>query len=736
MSKSISPKTKVLTVGDGDLSLSLSLSRAYGKHIDLTASVLEPNRHAFLSVFSEARATLDELKDRHVPILWNLDATQLHERFPSKSWDLVSFHHPHIGLSTLENDDEAERALLHYRLLCHYLYSASQVSKLIHICLTHTQPTTWKLFEAAESQGLTLVKTMSDSKPFVNVWSDNNKYNFDITTTTTIANTGSVIIPEAAKIEPHFAAPRRYRNGKLSRHFLGKYGYRHRRTEGDAFKGSSRDVNVSTSMHYVFDATNNKQKVHDIADIFDSTKICTDKSNTCNDKKSAICTICNETLNSQLELKKHLASPVRPALTQTIIIAYDDLTKKESEQNIKRIVHPLESLRETGQQQLLLQHDRDTSGAFLIVPKYNHGKRLRWLLHHSKINGYEFSKRLAESTIKAGLVLINGRIALDSSRVLKDQDRVDIVEGEEVEEGKRGCTKNTVQKLKSRNSTKIEIVKRSSSSSEWLVAVKPAGMRTKGYNPGTLETSVSEQEGGHFVCLSSLETSCPGLCVLVNTAKEISNSTSQPHRHKNQISIRHFLLILVHGELPVEKWYPSRTVQLALEPKWRQKKINKKRKQISDSSSKLEEQSKKSVSIDITPREFMTTAIQSPEQNNGNETAKAETSLSTLQVITPEPSSSSICHFFREEGYPVVGDSFCKHEYSNLKRSIRNRLKNKLCMGCYKVEIIILENDDNNEQESITKHTIESPPPDKLSARFWKQFLQDGTSFDSNDIER
>jgi len=720
MSKSDSPKTKVLTVGDGDLSLSLSLSRAYGKHIDLTASVLEPNLHDFLSVFSQARVTLEELKDRHVPVLWNLDATQLHVRFPSKSLDLVSFHHPHLGLSTLENYDESERALLHHRLLCHYLHSASQVSKLIHICLSHTQPITWKLFEAAESQGLTLVKTMSDSKPFVNVWSDNNEYNSDITTTTTI--TSSVIIPEAARVEPHFSAPRKYRNGKLSRHYLGKYGYRHRRTEGDTFKGSTKDANVSTSMHYVFDATNNKQKGYEFAEIFDNPKISTGKLDTCNDDKSAICTICNKTFNSELELKKHLASPVRPALTQASIIVNDDLTKKESEQNIKLIIHPLESSRETGQQQLLQQHDRDacTSGAFLIVPKYYHGKRLRWFLQHSESNGYQFSKRLAESTIKAGLVLINGRIALDSSRILKDQDRVNITEGKEVEEGKKYCAKNTIQKLKSRNSTKIKIVKRSS---EWLVAMKPSGMRTKGYNPGTLETSISEQEGGHFVCLSSLETSCPGLCVLVNTAKEISNSISQLHRHENQISIRHFLTILVHGELSIEKWYPSRTVQLALGAKWRQKKINNKRKQISNSSAKLEEQSKKSVSIDITPKESMTTAIQSSEQNNGNETAKTTTSLSTLQVITLEPSSSSICHFFREKGHPVVGDSFCKHEYSNLKRSIRNRLKNKLCIGCYKVEIIILENDDNDEQESITKHTIELPPPDKLSARFWKKFL-------------
>ncbi|OEU22491.1 hypothetical protein FRACYDRAFT_232648 [Fragilariopsis cylindrus CCMP1102] len=671
-----SRKIKVLTVGDGNLSLSLSLSRAYNEQIDLTASVLESDRRNFLSVFSEAEDTLEELKNRHVPVVWNLDATQLHVRIPSSTttkWDLISFHHPHIGLSNFleeDVDDEAKRALVHHRLICHYLYSASQVSKLVHICLTHTQPTTWKLFEAAERQNLTLVKTISDSKPFANVWSDNNEdvadcdSNSNNTTMTTGLTTGSGNISEAAKIESHFAAPRRYRNGKLSCHFLGKYGYQHRRTEGDTFKGSSntKDVSVSGSIHFVFAAKDSKKQEASRIDDTDITKSnSAGKSNTLgNDDKKMICSICNEILDSEIELKEHLALPP--------------------------------------------DHETPSGGTVLIVPKDHHGKRLRWFLHHSKTKEYQFTKRLVESAIQAGLVMINGTIVLDSSRILNAQDKVCIVVGAK-EEGKRGdCTFNNtitttkttgvaIQKLKYRNHTKIEIVQRSSSFLDWLVALKPSGMRTKGTEPGTLETNVSEQEGIRYVSLSSLETSCPGLCVLVKfkTAKEEENN------NKNQISIRNFVTVLVHGELlPVDVWFPFRTgVQMVVEAKWGQKKMNKKRKQIiskseSESSSlKIEEQKhqKKVVytSIDITPKESTTMAVQEypDKQNNNNNnnnnnckepqrknTTTKTTTLSTVEVITSEPSSGSICNFFRHEGYPVVGDKFCKQEYSNLKRSI------------------------------------------------------------------
>jgi hypothetical protein len=48
--------------------------------------------------------------------------------------------------------------------------------------------------------------------------------------------------------------PRRYRNGKLgSKHFGGRYGYRHRRTHGEG--GGIADIDVSGSFHFVFGMT-------------------------------------------------------------------------------------------------------------------------------------------------------------------------------------------------------------------------------------------------------------------------------------------------------------------------------------------------------------------------------------------------------------------------------------------------------------------------------------------------
>ena len=263
------PRKKVLTVGDGDLTFSLALTRAYGDHVDVTASVLESDRREFLDLFPEA--PLEELRQRRVPVLYGIDATQLHARYDylehgdksetsienetkiSKHWDLVSFHHPHLGVSNLRNDTESTRAILHHRLLCHYFYSAKQVSKLVHVCLSGTQPTTWKLMEAAELQNLTLVKNMSDSKPFANVWM-NVRNDVCAMKSKSEMETGNNqdTLPETAKIDPKFAAPRRYRNGKLGRHSLARYGYRHRRTEGVLYKGSSKDANVSESMHFVF----------------------------------------------------------------------------------------------------------------------------------------------------------------------------------------------------------------------------------------------------------------------------------------------------------------------------------------------------------------------------------------------------------------------------------------------------------------------------------------------------
>jgi hypothetical protein len=432
---------------------------------------------------------------------------------------------------------------------------------------------------------------------------------------------------------------------------------------------------------------------------------------------------------------------VNPEMTQSSIVSNVDQHshfRNESEQKL-HVKCPNSPAVEPSRDAVLKQHDDERRGTILIVSSVCHGKRLRWFLQHSKIDNCKFTKRLAESTIQAGLILVNGHVALDSSRILQVQDSVTIIEMNQGDKAgklnsKENITTTTVmiQKLASKN-PRVEIVKRSSPSSSltWLVAVKPSGMRTKGNNIlGTLESIVSEQEEKIYSCLSSLETSCSGLCVLlVNTTdNEIKSTTSQSQNScsEGNMSVMHTLTVLVHGKLPRDVWFPSRIASLTLEAKWRQKKKNKKRKHELESLSKPQEKEKfqnemiqkASVRAEIKFEESGTIIEKnSPGHNN-------TTGLSTMQVVTQEPSSSSICHYFRQEGFPVVGDAFCKQEYLKLKRSIRNRLKNKLCIGCFRVEIKIAEA-KNEWKEIMTSHVVEMPSPNKLSAIFWENFLKE-----------
>ena len=724
-------RKKILTVGDGDLSLSLALSRAYGDHIDVTASVLESDRCEFLRVFPEA--PLDELHRRGVSVLYGVDATQLHkllkdeaknnlpieEEATTKVWDLVSFHHPHLGVSNLENWDESARAALHHRLLCHYLHSAKQLSKLVHVCLTGTQPKTWNLSEAAKRQNLTLAKTLPDSKPFCNLWMED---------TAEDKKDGHQSLPKAATAEPHFAAPRKYRNGKLGRHSLARYGYRHRRTEGVLFRGSSKDANVSESMHFVFAETN--KCLSDVQNDNTYKEIGSETTTDNNVKEYFVCPICNESFNTESALDLHLTSPISlptiPEMVRARIVPNgeeDDPLKTEPNLDTKYHL-ACEPSGET----VLEQHCHERLGTILTVPSTSQGKRLRWFLQHSKIDKFKFTKRLAESTIQTGLVSVNGQVALDSSRILQGRDTVTI------QKPKQGGTEggNNTKEMASSRTPKVEIIKRSlwTSSLTWLVALKPSGTRTKGNFQGTLEYIVSEQEQKQYSCISSLETSCSGLCVLVQTtiggSKCVPNhGSSLFNSGKARISVLHTLTVLVHGRLVRDEWFLFRKVSLVLEGKWRQKKKNKKRKHALESLSKAQQEeefrdkAKNVVPARIEFKEsFAISETNSPSHDNN-------TGLSTLEVATAEPSSGSICHYFRQVGFPVVGDTFCKQEYSKLKRSIRNRIKNKLCMGCFRVDVSITEETDGAEEASTTTHRIEIPSPNKLSATFWEKFLCD-----------
>ena len=68
---------RVLTIGDGDLSFSVALARAFGNQIRLTATTLL-KRSELLETYAAAPAMLAELQDRNVCVRHDIDATSLH----------------------------------------------------------------------------------------------------------------------------------------------------------------------------------------------------------------------------------------------------------------------------------------------------------------------------------------------------------------------------------------------------------------------------------------------------------------------------------------------------------------------------------------------------------------------------------------------------------------------------------------------------------------------------------
>ena len=109
---------RVLTVGDGDLSYSLALVRAFGGAIQLTATVL-PTANELAATYSNAAANAAELVERHAVVRYGVDATAIATADLGEQ-DAVVFSHPHLGLADLHA--QAAHAQRHGVLLAHFLH--------------------------------------------------------------------------------------------------------------------------------------------------------------------------------------------------------------------------------------------------------------------------------------------------------------------------------------------------------------------------------------------------------------------------------------------------------------------------------------------------------------------------------------------------------------------------------------------------------------------------------------
>ena len=220
---------RVLTVGEGDLSYSLALARAFGDRIELTATTL-PDEEELRRTYSAAGRCIDELRERGAKVVHGMDATAL-DASGLGLQDHICFLHPHLGLSDLL--DEAAHAHRHSVLVAHYLSSAMALLTpgrgVVSLTLCGNQAETWRCEAHAARLSLSIVQRLSTTHH------------------SCFFPPGAEQLEPTPHAAPEWAARRKFRSGALgTKHWAGRFGYEHRRCEGDT------DMHVDSSVEILF----------------------------------------------------------------------------------------------------------------------------------------------------------------------------------------------------------------------------------------------------------------------------------------------------------------------------------------------------------------------------------------------------------------------------------------------------------------------------------------------------
>jgi hypothetical protein len=242
----------ILSVGDGDLSASLALKRAYGSQIRLIATTLLASPDELRQTYPHAAPEELEL------VYYGVDATQLHCNeclLQHKPFDLIIFHHPHLGYSSLQ--DSNDHARLHSILLAHYFYSSQQMlapKGQIHVALCGSQCRKWKLPSIWKRLGMTLSgRPIFASHPFL----------------THLQPSGN-------------------HQGPIDSHWLSQYGYTHQPTFPSQTRFAESD-SINTHHYFVRPSGATRQP----------------------SSRDKVCPICLEVLDTTEAFQRHWEAPAQ-----------------------------------------------------------------------------------------------------------------------------------------------------------------------------------------------------------------------------------------------------------------------------------------------------------------------------------------------------------------------------------------------------------------------------------------
>lgn len=674
------PPLRLLTVGDGDISFSLSLKRAY-PGISVTASTLVESPTELRKLYNNAAANTTEFEESwNEQIIYKVDATHLKQTIHEK-YDLILFNHPHLGDSALK-ESESLAAQRHYSLLSHYFHSALDILSeqgRIHVCLSGNQPKTWNVIEAATNCGLKCVSQESTSCP-ISKWLFQN---------------GDCQNYQLAEAKSHYKPPRKFRNGKLgSKHFLARYGYRHRRTEGDLFQGDAKEMNVQQSVNFVF-------VIDDEAP--SKLKAVMAVTTTCN--------ICGMQFDNNGHLRAHLRAPALPDVAHKSC-REGNTERSHTTSNTK----PFDDVKDApvAATSASAKPHNDIKDITLIeaaVGKQYDSKRLKTVCRQEgfPLSKYIKSKSQVENAIKNGRVFVNGLAAFDTGRFLKENDIVTLVkerQNQAADDNNKEVANNAsaikfVQEIPSTQAQGLSIV----------IANKPVGVRCVGsFASTTLEMKTQKHYESYrgverLFCrpLTKLDTGCHGLCALAISPKEMDEKLES-------LRICYNFTVLVHGRLP-ETWKNGiyATIPTNGVRQWKRRKTETAGAEDHDSSitvsrSELGLES----AIFIKPLDML--SISGVEQQD-------EQCISTLIARSRHDDgrlANVIPYILRKLGYPVVNDRFAKREYSCLPRKMKNVLKQKICIGCYSLDI---------DFEQVTQ-TVATEIHKRTQCEFWRHTLE------------
>ena len=441
-------RPRVLTVGDGDLSYSLAIARCCGEAIELTATVL-PSEPELCATYARAAVNLRELRQRGARVLAKVDATLLPVETLGQH-DAIVFNHPHLGLS-VDQDDEASHARHHEILLSHFLYTAASAltpGGSIYVTLSGNQPHTWRLHAAAARVGLTHVDELNPTSPPLPTV-------FDLARADTLDG-GHERPLRPATPQPGWAARRKYRNGALgSRHWLGKYGYEHRRCESDG------EMDVSRSVVHVL----RKQSAAGPHDGDEAPLAMGSPKSDMATKSSSVqnpycCGICEEHFCSEEALRAHQLHPAplpmgssplppssqlnsdlqAPADLDTDTFGEPDVAVSESEPTPEAAAEPEPKSPGTTQpwaestvrssklhERKTTEHQTLQQRFVVIVSEDSAGARLRtWARGCDEFGSSVRSKSQCARALSEQRLLVNGQPA-EPSRLLHEGDRVELI---------------------------------------------------------------------------------------------------------------------------------------------------------------------------------------------------------------------------------------------------------------------------------------------------------------------